>query len=131
MSESTELWLPVPRWENSYEVSNLGQVRSLDRFNHGADGKIRRIKGQMLTPSVNSDGYRTVSLWCSSIRYCRKVGVLVLQAFVGPPPPGMECCHEDGNHKHDELGNLRWDTRRANVADAMRHGTHYNARGRR
>lgn len=49
---------------------------------------------------------------------------LVLIAFVGPCPDGMEACHEDGNVLNNALPNLRWDTPSANAADKIRHGTH-------
>jgi hypothetical protein len=35
----------------------------------------------------------------------------------------MECCHNDGNPANNNLNNLRWDTRKSNVADALRLGT--------
>ncbi len=47
---------------------------------------------------------------------------LVLEAFVGPCPPGLECCHEDGNSANNATTNLRWDTHQSNVADMVRHG---------
>lgn len=53
----------------------------------------------------------------------RLVHRLVLEAFVGPCPDGMEGCHNDGNAANNTLANLRWDTRSANVVDAYRHGT--------
>lgn len=49
---------------------------------------------------------------------------LVLLAFVGPCPPGMECCHNDGNPANNAVENLRWDTRKANALDRYSHGTH-------
>lgn len=48
---------------------------------------------------------------------------LVLEAFVGPCPEGMECCHGDGNPANNSLSNLRWDTGSANQADRRKHGT--------
>src|SRR5262245_4122456 len=48
---------------------------------------------------------------------------LILEAFVGPCPEGMECCHHDGNPANNRLANLRWDTRRQNQPDARRHGS--------
>lgn len=53
----------------------------------------------------------------------RRVHRLVLEAFVGPCPPGMEACHNDGNPANNALTNLRWDTRQANAADRSLHGT--------
>lgn len=48
---------------------------------------------------------------------------LVLMAFVGPCPEGMEGCHADGNRANNSLVNLRWDTREANEKDKVQHGT--------
>jgi hypothetical protein len=47
---------------------------------------------------------------------------LVLLAFVGPCPAGLEACHNDGNPANNRLANLRWDTRKSNAADKVRHG---------
>jgi hypothetical protein len=47
---------------------------------------------------------------------------LVLEAFVGPCPPGMEGCHNDGNPANNCLSNLRWDTPVGNWEDRKRHG---------
>jgi hypothetical protein len=48
---------------------------------------------------------------------------LVLEAFVGPCPEGMEGCHNDGNRLNNDLSNLRWGTRSDNRDDARKHGT--------
>lgn len=45
---------------------------------------------------------------------------LILLAFVGPCPAGMEACHNDGNPGNNAVENLRWDTRSANVFDSYR-----------
>ena len=48
---------------------------------------------------------------------------LILMTFVGPCPPGMVCCHNNGIGTDNRLCNLRWDTPAANMADRDRHGT--------
>jgi len=48
---------------------------------------------------------------------------LVLLAFIGPCPDGMEACHNNGNPADCRLENLRWDTSAANEADKAKHGT--------
>lgn len=48
---------------------------------------------------------------------------LVLEAFVGPCPEGMQACHNDGNPSNNCLHNLRWDTAKSNHADKVSHGT--------
>jgi hypothetical protein len=48
---------------------------------------------------------------------------LVLEAFVGPCPEGLETRHLDGNPSNNRLENLVWDTHANNMADGIRHGT--------
>ncbi len=52
-----------------------------------------------------------------------RVHRVVMEAFVGPCPDGMEVCHGDGDPMNARLDNLRYDTRKANHADKKRHGT--------
>lgn len=56
-------------------------------------------------------------------RSTRMVHRLILEAFVGPCPPGMEACHWNGNPTDNRLENLRWDTPQENTNDKYRHGT--------
>lgn len=51
---------------------------------------------------------------------------LILEAFVGPCPLGMECCHLDDNHANNALSNLRWGTKEENQIDAIRNGNGNN-----
>ena len=55
-------------------------------------------------------------------RSWQKAHRLVLLAFVGPCPEGMEACHNDGNPANNVLSNLRWGTRQENMDDIKRHG---------
>lgn len=57
-----------------------------------------------------------------------RIHSLVLEAFVGPRPDGMEGCHNDGDPANNHLANLRWDTRAANNQDTLRHGRHEKKR---
>ncbi len=52
----------------------------------------------------------------------RFLHTIILSAFVGPCPAGMQCCHADDNPHNNALSNLRWDTQKANAADATRNG---------
>jgi hypothetical protein len=69
-------------------------------------------------------GRRVYTIKTGDGTYCTLLGSrLVLAAFVGPCPPGMEACHNDGDCTNDSVENLRWDTRVANCADKTLHGT--------
>ena len=53
---------------------------------------------------------------------------LVRSAFVGSCPPGMECCHWDDDKANNNVWNLRWASRSANIKDCVRNGSHNMAR---
>lgn len=121
-STHVERWLPIPGYEGSYEVSDRGRVRSLDRIVVRSDGREIRCKGKVLSQGVHPKGYLGVRL-CGKTK---KVHRLVLEAFVGPCPDGMECCHNNGIPGDNKLTNLRWGTRIENAADVRRHGRNPN-----
>ena len=118
-------WRPVPGWEGHYEVSNHGQVRSLERT--ATNGRV--IAPRLLQPTRNQDGYLVVGFRRegNQIRQAMTVHKAVMLAFVGPRPEGQEVRHLDGNPGHNKLSNLRYGTRSENNLDAVRHGTNLNA----
>lgn len=70
-----------------------------------------------------SAGHEAVTLSRGGKTFCIGVHQLVMRTFVGPCPPGMEVCHEDGDGKNNRLTNLRYDTRKGNSKDRIKHGT--------
>lgn len=88
------------------------------------DGKVWSIKNnRFLKSCANSSGYPLVSLFKNdSKQHSCHVHRLVLEAYVGPCPEGMEACHYDGSRSNNNLDNLRWDTRSSNQLDVTRHG---------
>ena len=122
-STEPEIWKPVVGYEGHYEVSNLGRVRSLDRVVIRSNGRRHRNRGRVLSQVLNEHGYPTTSLSRSGKSRRSLTHRLVLTAFVGPCPPDMEGCHNDGNPANPNLTNLRWDTKINNAADRKRHGT--------
>lgn len=105
-----------------------------------SDGRVRSSKcHRFLTPTATPNGHLYVSL-CRGMKRGHKnyVHRLVLGAFVGPCPEGMECCHNSGDPADNRLANLRWDTHSGNMWDAVGHGTapgrqrlgHHQTRGR-
>lgn len=122
MLESTaaELWLPIPGYE-WYEASDLGRIRSVPRVIVDRLGRTRRQRGCVLAPLWSGLEKRpAVQLGRGHRDYVYR---LVLRTFVGPPPDGMEGCHEDGDVRNSKPGNLRWGTRSSNSMDKQRHGT--------
>jgi len=113
-----EKWLPVPGYEDLYEVSDLGRVRSLDRTGPAPRGVGKRShQGRILSPYPNKSGYSQVSLWSSGKIRKRYVHRLVAIAHIGPPPNGemSEVNHLDFNRANNMVDNLHWATRKENI----------------
>lgn len=68
-------------------------------------------------------GYQTVNLSRGGEKTIRYIHHLVLEAFVGPPPPCLIGCHNDGDRRNNRVENLRWDTYQSNSDDMLRHDT--------
>lgn len=100
------IWKPVPGYP-AFEVSDHGHIRdAATKHLH----KVHKANGYTLT-GLGKRGSTTA------------VHRLVLAAFVGPAPTGMECRHLNGNKGDNRLKNLCWGSRRENTLDAARHGT--------
>jgi hypothetical protein len=119
-----EQWLPVRGWEGLYEVSDQGQVRSLDRWVVKRNGQRQVIAGRIKSLPKLKLGYPVVHLAKDGQTTTRTVHTVVLNTFVGPRPAGHVACHNDGDPSNNRLANLRWDTQSNNLLDAIRHGTH-------
>lgn len=117
-------WLPVVGWAGLYEVSATGDVRSLARVVEGRPGRFMAKPDRVLKLSRSRDGYLSAHLCRNGVKTSYKVHRLVLAAFVGPCPEGMEACHANGVRDDNRVENLRWDTRSANTLDKVGHGTH-------
>lgn len=119
----SERWLSVPGWEGFYEVSDLGRVRSVDREVVGKRGLVR-FRGRVLKPIISPRGYpRVVLSRPGTKRWHTDVHLLVMRAFVGPPPVGMEVLHKDGGVPGDvRLESLRYGTRSENIRQMWAEG---------
>lgn len=118
----SEKWLPIPRYEGFYEVSDWGRVRSLERKITYKDGRVYTVKSKHLKTTPNVNGYPTVALCRNNVGIKHEVHRLVLTAFIGEREEGKQGCHNDGNPLNNNLSNLRWDTVSENRKDCVRHG---------
>ena len=125
-----EKWLPVVGFEDAYDVSDFGRVRSIPRVILRADGRLHRRQTDhrvLKTPPAGSGGYPEVNLSHNGRKRVVTVHTLVLEAFVGPRPARAAACHFDGDPTNNRLENLRWDSHAANGRDRVRHGRDWNA----
>ncbi len=114
-----EVWKDIPGYEGSYQVSDKGQVRSLDRL-----GKLgQKLRGRLLKQGVDPNWYYRVRLTNRLGSKTVNTHYLVLLAFVGPADhPSLVCRHLDGNSRNNNLDNLKWGTCSENSHDMVNHG---------
>ena len=128
-NDSTEIWKPIPGWEDLYEASSLGHIRSLDRTVVSVSKKgVRRAwpkRGRILRPSATRKGYLGLVLSRPGERkLTREVHRLVCLAFHGlPPTETRHAAHRNGIRSDNRAVNLKWATPKENQADQYEHGT--------
>lgn len=122
---SHENWRPVVGYEDHYEVSDLGRVRSVSRMVPNGVG-VRSVSGRVLKQYIRAAGYSSVNLSRGNHQSTQLVHHMVLEAFVGARPAGCEACHNDGNPANNRRSNLRWDSHLSNLMDKRLHGTDAN-----
>lgn len=115
-------WRPVSGWHGFYEVSDEGQVRSVDRISFG-----KKHRGRILRPSSTPKGYKIAVLSGHGERRSYPVHRLVAESFLGPLPEGMHTMHLDGDNTNNRVSNLRYGTASENELDKVRHGRNPNA----
>lgn len=123
-----EIWKDIPNYGNNYQASNLGRIkvkeRIIEKFSVFANAIVlQKYKERLLNPSISTNlGHLTVHLGNKKQKWNVGVHRLVLEAFVGQCPDGMECCHNNGIANDNRLENLRWDTHENNNKDRKLHG---------
>lgn len=116
-----EFWTRAAGYEGLYEVSDMGRIRSVAR-------RVPCIHGSRISPArvlkVRFPGvkYYSVQLFRNGQNKTFYVHRMVLLSFIGPPTPGQETCHQNGDCHDNRLVNLRWGTRKENRADGRRLG---------
>ena len=106
MADNIEVWLPIKGYENLYEVSNKGRIRSLNRLVKKWNGN-RTIKGFILKQYVKR-GYYQIRLSKNGAYKYYQVHRLVAIAFI-PNPKNLPCInHRDENRLNNCIENLEW-----------------------
>jgi hypothetical protein len=117
-----EEWRPIPGYEGFYEASDLGRIRSLDRYIPFRGGAAFRC-GCVLSPRNHPAGYVFVAL--SNARGEKKeilIHILVAAAFLPPDPTRSFVHHRDGNRRNNQVENLERCTRIENMRHASAAG---------
>lgn len=106
-----EIWKDIKGYEGKYQISNLGQVKSL--------GNDRSKKEKIRKLNKRKDGYLQVKLWKNGTYKMFKIHQLVAIAFVPNPDNKTDVDHIDTNRSNCHVSNLRWSTHKENCNNPL------------
>lgn len=116
-----EIWHPCAGFETHYEVSNLGNVRSIERYaNNGHNNGLRKLPSRVLKPALGKSGYLLVTFSVDNTQSSQNVHRLVARAFISNESNKPQVNHKDGNKQNNCLDNLEWATASENTLHAFR-----------
>ena len=119
-----EEYKDIAGFEGMYQISNMGNVRSLDRL----DSKGRIVHGRILIHKKDGGGYHQVCLSKDSRCYYLKIHRLVCEAFLPNPENKPTVNHKDENKDNNCLDNLEWATYKENAHHGTRMARCYDHR---
>ena len=117
-----EKWKSVVGYEGYYEVSHIGNVRSLERVAITKNGHKQPIKAKSLSLCPNNRNYYIVMLSGKNAGGRRSVHRLVAEAFTPNPENKKTVNHIDGNKQNNHVDNLEWMTYSDNNKHAFSSG---------
>ena len=109
-----EIWKDIVGYEGLYQVSNLGNVMSLEKYIDNKKGAIQYRPPKVLKQYKNKFGYMRVYLTQNSIKKMYAVHRLVATAFISNPDNKPCVNHIDNNRANNVVDNLEWCTYKEN-----------------
>lgn len=120
-----EVWKDIAGYEGYYQISNFGNIRSVDRVIYSDKFHIgikRELKGRTLNPSVNNHGYLSLILSKNGEKKSCRIHRLVAEAFIKNPNNYDQVNHIDGDKTNNKVENLEWCNNQYNVIHAYKNG---------
>ena len=109
-----EIWKDIKDYEGYYQVSNLGNVKSLRRTVSHKQSGTYTFKELILKPNKVKGDYLQVTLNKEGKRKSKYIHVLVMESFEGEKPLGYEVNHKDEDKSNNKYSNLEYLTFKEN-----------------
>lgn len=111
-----EIFKDIPNYEGIYQVSNLGNVKSMERCVNHCGGSNSLLKERILKATENNGGYLIVCLCKNGNKKNRSIHQLVAEAFLNHKPDGHTLMpdHKNRIRSDNSVENLRIITTREN-----------------
>ena len=116
-----EIWKDVVGFEGIYKISNIGNLKSIQRNMKRGRGTVL-VKDRIIKQATSMYGYKTVVLCKNNVHYNKRVHRLVAQAFIPNPMNLPFVNHIDGIKTNNKISNLEWCTASENGLHAYRTG---------
>ena len=121
MENQEEIWKCILGYEGLYEISNLGRVRSLDKFReftHPNGNRCKRFVFGIILRNKLIRGYNTVIL-CNQQKKNKRICRLVAEMFIDNIFNKTQVNHINGIKTDDNVSNLEWVTPKENMKHAI------------
>lgn len=114
-----DIWKDIKGYEELYAVSNTGKIRSKEKWVINSTYHTQRlIKGRIMKPWLNKNGYYTIKLSKSSKRETIYIHQAVANLFISKVEYKPILNHKDGNKLNNHIDNLEWCTYSENLQHA-------------
>lgn len=107
-----ENWKKIERFNNEYEISDKGRIRSTDKVIKKRNGVNYTRKGKVLKPDIKHSGYAIGAVCVDKKMISYKIHRLVADAFISNPENKETVNHKNGIKHDNRVENLEWFTRK-------------------
>ena len=116
-----EIWKDIPGYEGLYQASNLGRIKSLERFKKNYS-KLQKVESKIITQQLNWKGYCVATLSKNSKTFRTNVHIFIAKTFIDNPENKKTVNHKNGIKTDNYIENLEWNTHSENHKHAFKTG---------
>ena len=124
-----EIWKPIAKFDNQYEISSCGRIRSVHSIIHKSNGSTYTRQSKILKPTLNHSGYLAGAVSINGEMKPYTIARLVAEAFIPNPENKSTVNHKDGIKTNNFATNLEWMTQSENCQHSFDIGLQKPKRG--